>query len=81
MLANHEHERNQKTATMSMHEPNNERRFADGFIVGWQSLVSPCAATPDIPMSYTSRRISSYFQGLFSGIEAAKKFRAKAECE
>ena len=64
-----------------MHESNNERRFADGFIVGWQSLVSSCSATPKIPAPATARRISSYFQGLLSGIEAAKKFRAKAERE
>jgi hypothetical protein len=53
-----------------------KQTFADGFIAGWQSLVDPEMAMPEIPLHPAPLKISAYFQGLLSGIEAAKKHQA-----
>jgi len=54
----------------------NRQNFTDGFIAGWQSLVDPEMAMPEIPIRPTPLKISAYFQGLLRGIEAAKKHNA-----
>jgi hypothetical protein len=49
--------------------------FADGFMVGWLSLVDPGMAVPEKPLPPATSKISAYLQGLLSGIEAAKAHR------
>lgn|SRR5664279_2811910 len=50
--------------------------FADGFMVGWLSLIDPGLPVPAIPILPATPRTSAYLQGLLCGIEAAKKHRA-----
>ena len=57
-------------------EIRKRQTFADGFMVGWLSLIDPGLPVPTIPILPATPRTSAYLQGLLCGIEAAKKHRA-----
>jgi hypothetical protein len=64
-----------KRRTADRPEIGARRTFADGFMAGWLSLVDPGVPVPEIAILPATPRISDYFQGLLSGIEAAKGYR------
>lgn len=55
--------------------------FAEGFILGWQSVLVTGFPFPEIPPSSVDGSGSNYIRGLIEGIEAAKKQLAKSNSQ
>jgi hypothetical protein len=52
---------------------DDQQKYIDGFLQGWQSIAGPRLHFPDIPVLSSRPAGSPFIHGLIAGIAAAKK--------